>query len=166
MRIRFLLFLSLVILLLLSACSAEGSASTPVPDGAVVSAPQTTGNPGVEDKPNSPPENAAKNNIPSSPPQNMVAFEGEVFVTTTELVGDLWRMSGWNLSDAPIDTDQSSAPLDCTIYPHAGVDGQWVGGCRGYVLIPKNGAKHIAVVVTEPDGSTQMIQVAPDTNSP
>lgn len=96
----------------------------------------------------------------------MVALEGEVFVTTTELVGDLWRMSGWNLSDAPIDTDQSSTPLDCTLYPHAGVEGQWVGGCRGYVLIPKNGAKHIAVVVTAPDGSTQMIQVAPDTNSP
>lgn len=165
MRIRILILLALSTLIFLSACSAESPPSAPIPESAEVPAPQESEAPVEEDLP-SPSDNGVKNNIPSSPPQNMAAFEGEVFVTTTDVVADLWRMSGWNISDTPLNTDQNPTPLDCTLYPHAGVEGQWVGGCRGYVLIPRNGAEHIAAVVISPDGSTQTIQVAPDPNNP
>ena len=98
--------------------------------------------------------------------QGMVAFDGSLFVASTELIPDQWRMAGWRISDQPIDTEKQSAPSDCTLYPHLGVADQWVGSCKGHVLIPQTGASNIAVILTHPDGSTTMVQVAPPPSSP
>jgi hypothetical protein len=97
----------------------------------------------------------------STTPDGMVAFEGTVFVALTEPVASRWLSAGWRIAEQPVDTDAQQAPLDCSLYPHSGVQDQWVGGCRGYVLIPHDGAQHIAVMVTNPDGSSTMVQIAP-----
>ena len=113
-----------------------------------------------------------KNNVPANYKENelsnsnlalnsIVIFDGTVFVASTEMVADAWFSAGWQISDQPLDTDTHPAPLDCTLYPHAGVLNQWVGGCVGHVQIPRNGAENIAVVFTNQDGVTEMIQVAP-----
>jgi hypothetical protein len=94
-------------------------------------------------------------------PEGMVNFEGDIFVASTNLVDKLWQMAGWRIGDQPVDTDGQDLPADCTLYPHLGVDNQWVGRCKGNILVPQAGAKHIAVVITHPDGSTTMVQVAP-----
>lgn len=99
-------------------------------------------------------------------PQGMVAFDGSLFVASTELIPDQWQMAGWRITDQPIDTDKQAAPADCTLYPHLGVADQWVGSCNGHVLIPQAGASNIAVILTNPDGSTTMVQVAPPPSSP
>lgn len=99
-------------------------------------------------------------------PQGMVAFDGSLFVASTRVIPDQWRLAGWRIADQPIDTDAQTAPPDCTLYPHLGVSDQWVGSCNGHVLIPQTGASNIAVILTNPDGSTTMVQVAPPPNSP
>jgi hypothetical protein len=97
----------------------------------------------------------------ASPSQSMQAFNGTIFVASTELVYDLWKIAGWQISNTPLDTDNQNIPLDCTLYPHEGVTNQWIGGCSGQILIPSGGAKHIAVMITHDDGSTIVVQVAP-----
>lgn len=92
---------------------------------------------------------------------DMVAFDGVVFVATTELDKYLWQIAGWRISEKNLDTENIDIPQDCTLYPHHGVADQWVGSCSGYILVPRNGAKHIAVMVTDEKGSTNMVQVAP-----
>jgi hypothetical protein len=91
----------------------------------------------------------------------MLAFEGNVFVATTELVTGLWQSAGWSIGQEPVDTDPDDLPADCTLYPHEGVENQWVGRCLGYILIPQAGARDIAVIVTDETGGTTMVQVAP-----
>lgn len=91
----------------------------------------------------------------------MIPFNGSVFVAVSEINHEVWNKAGWKISDQSIDTDTQEVPENCTLYGHKGVDGQWVGRCRGKVLIPKDGAKHIAVMHTSLDGSTILIQVAP-----
>lgn len=100
---------------------------------------------------------SGSNNVPAG----MITFNGSVFVAISELNRNVWRQAGWLISDQLIDTDTQEVPEDCTLYGHKGVEGQWVGRCRGRVLIPKDGAKHIAVMHTSQDGNTTLIQVAP-----
>ena len=110
------------------------------------------------------PESQGKSEESVSPYANssdMVPFEGLVFVATTELDEYLWQIAGWQVSNQTIDTNNSDIPQDCTLYPHLGVSNQWIGSCTGYILIPRNGAKDIAVMITDIDGSTDLIQVAP-----
>lgn len=78
-----------------------------------------------------------------------------------ELDEYLWQIAGWQVSNQTIDTNNSDIPQDCTLYPHHGVSNQWIGSCAGYILIPRNGAKDIAVMITDVNGSTDLIQVAP-----
>jgi hypothetical protein len=99
-------------------------------------------------------------------PDGMVAFEGTVYVALTKPVTNRWQSAGWRIAEQPVDTDTQQAPLDCSLYPHSGVQDQWIGGCRGFVLIPPDGAQHIAVVVTNPDGSSTMVQIAPPPVAP
>jgi len=93
--------------------------------------------------------------------EKMAVFEGSVFVATTDLVTNLWIVAGWSISDQPLDTESQEVPNDCTLYPHSGVPSQWIGSCSGYILVPRAGATHIGVMVTNPDGSTTMFQIAP-----
>lgn len=100
---------------------------------------------------------------PSSPnPTGFATFEGTVFVITTEVVNNVWNNSGWLISEQPLNTDQQTIPLDCTLYPHAEVVNQWIGGCTGKILVPRDGAEHISVMVSNQDGSMSVIQVAPN----
>ena len=92
---------------------------------------------------------------------DMVAFDGIVFVATTDLDEYLWQIAGWRISEQDLDTENTDIPQDCTLNPHLGVSGQWVGSCSGYILVPRNGARHIAVMVTDNNGKTNMVQVAP-----
>jgi hypothetical protein len=96
----------------------------------------------------------------------MLAFEGTIFVATTELVGELWQAAGWKIGESPIRADPADLPADCTLYPHEGVENQWVGRCRGYILVPQAGARDIAVMITDGAGSTTMVQVAPPPGDP
>jgi hypothetical protein len=98
---------------------------------------------------------------PANPREGMVAFEGNVFVATTELDTGLWQSAGWSIGQDPVSTDPADLQADCTLYPHAGVENQWVGRCRGYILIPQAGARDIAVMVTDESGGTMVVQVAP-----
>jgi hypothetical protein len=102
-------------------------------------------------------ENASNNDSSS----DMVAFNGVVFVATIDLDKYLWQIAGWRISEQYLDTENKDIPQDCTLYPHHGVSDQWVGSCSGYILVPRHGAKHIAVMVTDEKGSTNMVQVAP-----
>ena len=115
---------------------------------------------------NSIPESAAEiQDIPvsseSTTPEGMVAFEGKVFVALTAPATGRWQDAGWRVGNQPVNTDIQQAPLDCSLNPHSGVQDQWVGGCQGYVLIPQDGAQHIAVMVIKSDGSSTMVQIAP-----
>jgi hypothetical protein len=98
----------------------------------------------------------------TSVPNEMVTFQGTVFVATSDVIAQLWQEAGWRLSDVPVDTDAGDVPVDCSLHPHLGVANQWVGSCGGTVRVPKYGAQHIAAMVTGEDGSVTMIQVAPD----
>ena len=91
----------------------------------------------------------------------LVEFEGSVFVAITKPDNILWLSAGWQIATQPVAGDQDSVPTDCTLYPHQGVDDQWIGSCSGKTYIPRAGANHIAVVHTLPDGTTRMVQVAP-----
>ena len=105
--------------------------------------------------------NSDENVTTNEDSSDMVAFDGVVFVATTDLDEYLWQIAGWRISEQVLDTENSDIPQDCTLYPHHGVSDQWVGSCSGYTLVPRNGAKHIAVMVTDDNGSTNMVQVAP-----
>ena len=94
-------------------------------------------------------------------PGDMIAFEGHVFVASTQPENNLWQSAGWQIASQPIAGDEESVPADCTLYPHQGVDDQWIGSCDGYTYIPSAGANHIAVIHTQIDGTTRMVQVAP-----
>ena len=96
-----------------------------------------------------------------STPEDMLAFEGRVFVASTNPVNTRWQLAGWQIAVQPIAGDEESIPADCTLYPHLGVDDQWIGSCAGYTFIPRDGAHHIAVMHTQPDGTKQLVQVAP-----
>jgi hypothetical protein len=94
-------------------------------------------------------------------PDNMIGFEGHVFVASTRPSKTRWQIAGWQIAVQPIVRDEESIPIDCTLYPHQGVDDQWIGSCAGYTYIPRDGANHIAVMHTQPDGTKRLIQVAP-----
>jgi hypothetical protein len=96
-----------------------------------------------------------------SPPEGMLVFEGTVFVATTQPIADRWEFAGWLIASRQQGIEGDQVPTDCTLYPHQGVDDQWIGSCSGYILIPKDGASHIAVMHTRSDGNTVMVQVAP-----
>ena len=98
-------------------------------------------------------------------PAGMVAFDGLVFVASTEPIPDRWQLAGWRIGSQSQATDDDQVPPDCTLYPHLGVEGQWIGSCFGYILVPKDGANHIAVMHTPPDGTTILVQVAPQPDS-
>jgi hypothetical protein len=104
-------------------------------------------------------------NPPDTNPTGFATFEGTVFVVTTEVVVNLWNGSGWSISDLPLNTDQQTIPFDCTLYPHAEVNNQWIGGCIGEILVPRNGAEHISVMVSNQDGSMTVFQIAPQPSS-
>lgn len=138
--------LVLVILLLFSACSPlAGAGSTSLVESGL----------SANEDPH-----LSSSNGPAA--QDMVAFRGTVFVATSGIVESLWKLADWRISDQPIDTDENDLPVDCTLRPHAGVVNQWVGRCAGDILIPKEGAQHIAVMLTDENGQVTMIQVAPD----
>jgi hypothetical protein len=103
----------------------------------------------------------ASENSSSSTSDGMVAFDGNVFVASADLIAERWQAAGWQISQKPVNTDIQQIPSDCTLYPHEGVEGQWVGNCAGNVLIPRDGATHISVMHTARDGTTTMVQVAP-----
>ena len=92
---------------------------------------------------------------------DLLAFEGRVFVASTKPENNLWQSAGWQIATQPVAGGEESVPADCTLYPHQGVDDQWIGSCTGYTYIPREGANHIAVMHTQPDGTTIMVQVAP-----
>ena len=156
----FLSVLAVSILIMASACSSTqsggASASAALGNGEAQAAPP-------ESQPSDPVSSVqdipASNDSPT--PDGMVAFEGTVYVALTEPAVSRWQSAGWSIAEQPLDTGAEQAPLDCSLYPHSGVQNQWIGGCRGYVLIPHDGAQHIAVMVTNPDGSSTMVQIAP-----
>lgn len=94
-------------------------------------------------------------------PDGMFAFEGRVFVASTHPANKRWQQAGWQVAAQAIVADGDTIPADCTLYPHQGVDDQWIGSCIGNILIPQDGADHIAVMHTRKDGTTSLIQVAP-----
>jgi hypothetical protein len=107
---------------------------------------------------------ACSANVENAPPPNPTGFatlEGTVFVVTTDVINSTWNGSGWSISDLPLDTNIQTIPLDCTLYPHAEVHNQWIGGCIGEILVPRNGAEHISVMVSNQDGSMTVYQLAP-----
>jgi hypothetical protein len=96
-----------------------------------------------------------------SQPNGMYAFEGRVFVASTHPADRRWQQAGWHVATQAITADRDTVPSDCTLYPHQGVDDQWIGSCTGNILIPQDGAENIAVMHTNKDGKTTLIQVAP-----
>jgi hypothetical protein len=94
-------------------------------------------------------------------PDGMFAFEGHVFVASTNPANRRWQQAGWHVATQAIVADRDTVPADCTLYPHQGVEDQWIGSCTGNILIPQDGAEHIAVMHTTKDGTTTLIQVAP-----
>lgn len=100
-------------------------------------------------------------NSNKSPPDGMLVFEGTVFVASTQPIAARWTLAGWRIASRQQAAEGDQVPSDCTLYPHQGVDDQWIGSCSGYIFIPKDGASHIAVMHTRSDGNTVMVQVAP-----
>jgi len=103
-----------------------------------------------------------------SPPADMVAFEGNVFVASTKPIVNHWHRAGWQIARQSLTVEVDRVPEDCTLYRHLGVENQWIGSCSGHTLIPRDGASHIAVMHTKPDGTSILVQVAPppDSNGP
>lgn len=93
--------------------------------------------------------------------EDMLSFEGSVFVASTNPLPNLWHLAGWQIANKSTPVSDDQVPLDCTLYPHQGVENQWIGSCFGDTWIPKNGASHIAVMHTPPDGDPIFVQVAP-----
>ena len=100
-----------------------------------------------------------------SPSASMVAFEGSVFVASTKPIVDHWYRAGWQITRQSLAVEIDQVPVDCTLYRHLGVEEQWIGSCSGYVLIPRDGASHIAVMHTQLDGSSNLVQIAPSPDS-
>ncbi len=94
-------------------------------------------------------------------PQGMLSFEGSVFVASTKPTTALWQQAGWQIAKNSTIVADNQVPVDCTLYPHDGVEDQWIGSCTGSTLIPSDGASHIAVMHTPPGGDTILVQVAP-----
>ena len=97
----------------------------------------------------------------SSDADDLLTFDGSVFVASTRPLHRLWQAAGWRIAAQPAYGGEGSIPVDCTLYPHQGVDDQWIGSCSGRTYIPRAGASHIAVMHTDLAGSTHMVQVAP-----
>lgn len=156
----------LLLLPLLGFILGISSACSPVP----VSSASTLSDSGVQDSVSPSDINKDSSSFQSQSlsqsDQEIAEFKGQVFVASTKVVETLWESSGWSISRIPIDTTSQEVPDDCTLYPHAGVKDQWVGSCTGHILVPRTGAKHIAVMLIAPDGTTSMIQVAPPSDQP
>lgn len=105
--------------------------------------------------------NGDQTNKKSFIPQGMITFEGNVFVASTNPLPGRWQLAGWQIASRSITIEENQVPIDCTLYPHEGVEDQWIGSCSGNTLIPEDGASHIAVMHTPTDGNTIMVQVAP-----
>ncbi|HZD57458.1 MAG TPA: hypothetical protein VE136_12075 [Anaerolineales bacterium] len=151
---RAFVLLFLISLLLFSACSPlAGAGSSSLVESGIATDAEGVVQEAADTDTLSPGDPAA---------QDMVAFRGTVFVATSSIVESLWRLADWRISDQPVDTDEEDLPVDCSLHPHAGVANQWVGSCAGEVLVPKAGAQHIAVMLTDENGQVTMIQVAPD----
>lgn len=93
--------------------------------------------------------------------EDMILFEGNVFVASTKPVVSRWQLAGWEIARNGNSIAGDQVPPDCTLYPHEGVEDQWIGSCTGSTYVPTDGANHIAVMHTDLDGSTELIQVAP-----
>jgi hypothetical protein len=159
-----ILILAATALFLLAGCSPLESSQAASPRGSGEAHPVEP----VENAANLPASAAVPAEVlasasgpPASPRDGMLAFEGSVFVATTELVTGLWQAAGWSIGEEPVSADPADLPADCTLHPHAGVENQWFGRCNGYILIPEAGARDIAVMVTDETGGTSMVQVAP-----
>lgn len=96
-----------------------------------------------------------------SPHEGMLVFDGSVFVAATKPTVSRWHLAGWQIARQSLSVEADQVPVDCTLYRHLGVEGQWIGSCSGYTLIPEDGASHIAVMHTQPDGTSILVQVAP-----
>ena len=158
LSIRTLTGLTILIVFLLSACSAGSPGiknQEPViqvsadPNKVGVSAHQT--------------KSGAK--FEQASMGEMVAFEGSVFVASTKPIEAYWTQAGWTISNESNRKDIGQVPDDCTLYKHLGVEDQWIGSCSGYTLVPKFGATNIAVVLEKSDGSSILVQVAPPPDS-
>ena len=103
-----------------------------------------------------------------SPHEGMLAFDGSVFVASTKPTVSRWHLAGWQIARQSLTIEVDQVPVDCTLYRHLGVEDQWIGSCSGHTLIPRDGANHIAVMHTQPDGTSILVQVAPppDSNVP
>lgn len=104
-------------------------------------------------------------NADHSPYEGMLAFEGSVFVASTKPTVSRWHLAGWQIARQSLTIEVDQVPVDCTLYRHRGVEDQWIGSCSGYTLIPSDGASHIAVMHTQPDGTSILVQVAPPPDS-
>ena len=102
--------------------------------------------------------------VDHSNPEGIRIFEGDVFVASTTPLTGRWKSAGWRIANKSHSIDSETVPSDCTLYPHKGVKNQWIGSCSGFIYIPIDGAKHIAIVLTNPDGDTTHVQVAPIPN--
>jgi len=131
-----------LVLLMMMSLLASACSNTPYPTGN-----RKDGKPALNDS--------------SSTVDDLLAFDGSVFVASTRPLHHLWQAAGWRIAAQPADGGEGSIPVDCTLYPHQGVDDQWIGSCSGRTYIPRAGASHIAVMHTNLAGSTQMVQVAP-----
>ena len=162
-QIKFLLNILILIIALLSvsACSANSLET----DGNRTIIPSSAS--GISRLENSQSQSAKVISIldDQSLPDGMVAFDGIVFVASTEPIPDRWQSAGWSIGSQSQATDDDQVPPDCTLYPHLGVENQWIGSCQGHTYIPKNGASHIVVIHTDLDGDTTLVQVAPQPDS-
>lgn len=156
-----IILISLLSIILLSACGQFDSDSEIALAFTDQSAAKSDLSNGDSIKSQTANQNSNEDVSNSGSSSDMVAFDGVVFVATTDLDKYLWQIAGWRISDKYLDTENTDIPQDCTLYPHDGVSDQWVGSCSGYILVPRHGAKHIAVMVTDEKGSTNMVQVAP-----
>ena len=97
--------------------------------------------------------------------EDMVAFEGSVFVASTKPNVNHWVRAGWQIAGKSLTFEVDQVPIDCTLYKHLGVEDQWIGSCSGYILIPRDGATHIAVMHTQPNGTSNLVQDSPPPDS-
>ena len=152
--------LALLALGLLPACSSWQDIGSSAPAESIDDSVPSSNQPITESEPPALPDDSLTSSSLSTP-QNMVAFEGTVFIASIQIVAERWKMAGWRVGNQPLNTENQEPPADCTLYPHLGVENQWVGSCSGYILVPRDGARHIDVMLTAEDGSTTLVQVAP-----
>ena len=152
------LLLSIITSMMVSACSSRLDAKVSISDEIQFEDQQQ---PAVEPSSNL---GAISVKFDRSDPEGIRIFEGDVFVASTKPKTGRWKSAGWRIAKKPHSVDSETVPSDCTLYPHKGVENQWIGSCSGFIYIPIDGAKHIAVVLTHPDGNTTHVQVAPIPN--